>query len=258
MSWTKEEADRVLAQIVQRSQKDPAFRRLCLENAAAAVKQIAGQDLPPDFKLRFVDRAYADLIVVLPEPAGNKAGAGALSDDELSAVSGGVIMQDGLVSLSSIRLVYTAPSVNSYCFAAGTPVTMADGSTRPIETITVGANVLAFDERQRKVVVGRVSEFLNHEAVAIHRAVVEDIREDLLLTTNHPFYSGGGWHRIEDLPLRSELFHYDPSRREASPRRLLALEPTGRTEPVYNLEVEEAHTYFAGGLLVHNGGALGK
>jgi hypothetical protein len=196
--------------------------------------------------------------VVLPEPGEiAKSSKEELSDDDLAAVSGGVLLQSSFVDLRTVQMVYTSPSVSLACFAAGTPVVMADGSTRPIETLRVGDDVLAFDERRRKVAIGTVSEFLQHEPSAIHRAVVEGVSKDVLLTTNHPFYSAGRWRAIGDLPLRSELYHFDPPRRESSPRRLLALEPTGRIEPVYNLEVEEAHTYFVGGLLVHNGSAIG-
>jgi hypothetical protein len=255
MSWTKAQTDRALADIIQRAQRDPAFRKRCLDNPAAAVKEIVGQELPPGFKLRFVDNAHADLLVVLPDPITKRE---ELSDDDLSAVSGGVLYSDGLAIGGTVRVVYTSPITSASCFAAGTPVLMADGSSRPIEGLCIGDAVLAYDERDRQVVTGRVSKLLVHDPEPIHRAVVEAVRDDLLLTTNHPFYSGGRWRQIRDLPLHSELYHLEPALREASARRLLALEPTSRNEPVYNIEVDDAHTYFANGLLVHNGGVGGS
>ncbi len=88
MYWTKEETDRILREIMARSQRDGAFRQLCLKNPGAAVKQVSGHEVTPGFKLRFVDNAGADLTMVLPDPI---AFEGALSEEELSGVRGGVI-----------------------------------------------------------------------------------------------------------------------------------------------------------------------
>ena len=88
MYWTKEQTDRILRDIMARSQRDEAFRRLCLEDSGAAVKEISGHEVTPGFTVRFVDNAGADLTLVLPDPIGSE---GQLSDEELSSVRGGVI-----------------------------------------------------------------------------------------------------------------------------------------------------------------------
>ena len=248
MDWTRTQTDQVLAEILQRSQRDATFRKLCLANPGTAVKQVAGEELPPGFKLRFVENERADLTVVLPDPVFGGSSGQELSDADLASLSGGV---GGLNPQS--RVGGKGPTSAGSCFAAGTPVLMADGTSRPIEAVTVGSAVLSFDERLGRVAVNAVAKVLHHAAEPIHRAVVEGVGHDLLLTTNHPFYSAGRWRAIRDLRPEVELFHFDPAQGEA-PRRLLALEPTGRCEPVYNFEVESAHTYFVAGLLVHNGG----
>jgi hypothetical protein len=256
MAWTRAEVDRVLADIIQRARQDPAFRRLCLEKPAAAVKEVASEELPPDFKLRFVDNDHADMVVVLPDAT--PAEAGQLSDEELSAVSGGIVNPDQQLRAIKPAVNYTAPLLPGACFAAGTPVVLADGSSRSIEAIAVGTRVLAFDDRTGTVVATTVSHRLEHAPEPVYRAVVDDVARGLLVTPNHPFYSGGRWRAIGDLAVQSELFRFDARTHGASPRRLLAFEPTGHSAPVYNLEVEDVHNYFADGVLVHNGKVLGK
>jgi hypothetical protein len=242
MAWTKDHVDRTLADIIRRAQRDATFRNLCLTDAAAAVKAVSAEPLPAGFRLRFVDNDGSDLVVVLPdliEPPSNRE----LSDEELSAVSGGV---GGGGS---------TPRRPGACFAAGTPVLLADGGWRPIESIVPGTAVQAFDETQRHVVQAHVREQLVHQPEPLFRAVIEGIERPILVTANHPFYVAGRWRRIGELRLRSDLFHFDVERGESSTRRLLAFESTGTREPVFNFEVADAHTYFVDGLLVHNGGA---
>lgn len=254
MAWTKEQIDQVLAEIVRRSVKDADFRRLCLEDAAAAVKAVTSEPLPPDFKLRFIDNDHADLTVVLPDVV---EGGRELSDDELSAVSGGVVTLESSVSLNQpVRL--TSPVMPGPCFAAGTPVLLADGSTRPIEAITVGTRVLAYDDRTHQIVATTVSQRLEHGPERIYRASLEQMPHDLLVTPNHPVYSGGRWQAIGTLSIASELHAFDEAGRQATPRRLREFQATAHHEPVYNLEVEDVHSYFAHGVLVHNGRVVMK
>src|SRR5687768_9220790 len=96
MAWTKDQVDRVLADIIRRAQRDQVYRKLCLQNPSQAVKAITDEPLPAGFKLRFIDNEQADLTVVLPDlvaPGSSQE----LSDEELSAVSGGVIGEDGII-----------------------------------------------------------------------------------------------------------------------------------------------------------------
>jgi len=139
------------------------------------------------------------------------------------------------------------------CFAAGTPVLMADGTSRAIETLAVGDEVLAYDETARRVVGRRVLQCHDHAADATFRARIAGLREDLVVTAQHRFYVAGRgeWVRLAELEVGTELFHFDAALREASPRRLEHVEPAENV-PVYNLSVEEHPSYFVAGVLVHN------
>lgn len=234
MNWTKEQVDRALTEVVNRSRRDPAFRQLCLQAPEAAVAQLTSQPLPPGFKLRFVDNNHADLTVVLPDPFATVSSE--LSDSELASVSGGV----------------GGPT----CFADGTPILLADGTSRAIEAMKVGDQVLAYDERLGRVDLCSVENVLVHDDEPLSRATVEGMPNDLVLTDNHPFYVEGCWRAIRDIPPRSALFHFDPVAGEPARRRLVSLRPAARRGRVYNIEVARAHTYFVGGVLVHNGSVI--
>ena len=174
-----------------------------------------------------------------------------LSDADLESLSGGV------GGLNTQCRPGGGSNLGGSCFAAGTPVLMADGAWRPIEQVTVGSAVLSYDENLGRVTANPVTKVLHHAAEPIHRAVVEGVGRDLLLTTNHHVYSAGRFCAIRDLPPGAELFNFDLAQGEA-PRRLLGLEPTDRSEPVYNFEVESAHTYFVGGVRVRNSSIGGR
>lgn len=84
------------------------------------------------------------------------------------------------------------------CFLAGTPVTMADGSRKPIEEIKVGDRVMAFDELadngMGKLVPQRVTRTMQGTTTE-----VIDLR-GLRVTPGHRFLSNGGaWVAIEKI-----------------------------------------------------------
>ena len=139
------------------------------------------------------------------------------------------------------------------CFAAGTPVLMADGATRAIESLEVGDEVLAYDEDARTIVRRRVSQRHDHPAEATFRVRIAGVAAPLIVTAQHRFFVAARreWVRFGELEVGTELFHYDAATREASPRRLEHIEPAD-TVPVYNLSVDENPSYFVLGILVHN------
>jgi len=84
-NWTEEEVQKVVAEIGKKAAADPAFRKLCLENPAEAVKKVSGKDLPQGLRVRFVENAGAHMTFVLPDPAG----PGELGEADLDRVAGG-------------------------------------------------------------------------------------------------------------------------------------------------------------------------
>ena len=84
--WTNEEAKKALYTIKRKALTDEVFFELCLKDPKKAVKEIAGKDVPDNFKLKFIENKTDEMIIVLPTPVKkNKA----LSEDELDSIAGG-------------------------------------------------------------------------------------------------------------------------------------------------------------------------
>ena len=67
--WTKEEMEKTLLNLKKKAMKDATFRSLCIADAAAAVKEIAGKYLPDGMKLKFVENDGGHMTIVLPDMA---------------------------------------------------------------------------------------------------------------------------------------------------------------------------------------------
>jgi hypothetical protein len=87
MSATPEQQiNNAVQAVFAKAAADPVFRKLCISNPRAAIKQAADIDSPEWLKVKFVDGADADLTFVLPKPAST---SGELRDEDLERVSGG-------------------------------------------------------------------------------------------------------------------------------------------------------------------------
>jgi hypothetical protein len=95
------------------------------------------------------------------------------------------------------RQIVQQPAGPTPCFAAGTPILMANGSNKPIEEIRIGDTVLAFDSRvahgrgeliPRKVV--RFLENVTDEWMLLSLSDDQgDRRTDMVVTPSHRFLS---------------------------------------------------------------------
>ncbi len=157
------------------------------------------------------------------------------------------------------------------CFVAGTPVMMADGSTKPIEQVKPGDWVLSHSPENKTSSNGGktgASSSANRDVVAkkVVRTFVRDQAKTLALhlaggetiqtTPGHPFFvEGKGFVLAGHLAVGNAIVT-----RAGPAVRIVGVEQ--RTEAtVYNFEVEGTHTYFVGttngGLWVHNVSAVG-
>lgn len=146
------------------------------------------------------------------------------------------------------NLIPVRVTVHPECFAAGTRITMADGSERLIEQVVAGDQVLAFDEESRALVAAVVERAIVRPDV--DRLIV--INDALVTTPNHQFYTTGGLKRAQALTLGDPLYELrtGDSASELAAARVerLAARPGG--VETYNLEIAVHHNYFAGGVLV--------
>ncbi|MFE7635895.1 polymorphic toxin-type HINT domain-containing protein, partial [Kitasatospora sp. NPDC057518] len=149
------------------------------------------------------------------------------------------------------RLPPVCPLPNS--FAAGTRVLMADGSTRAIETVRIGDEVLATDPTIGLTGSRRVSATIYGPNDRDFTDISLGAGKSLTSTDHHPFWSESQkqWTDAVDLKPGDDL--RDPAGR---PQRIEDVRHWNTLQPAYNLTVDDLHTYYvvAGDtpVLVHN------
>ncbi len=145
------------------------------------------------------------------------------------------------------------PAASGGCFPAGTPVLLADGSTRAIERLALG------DVVQGKDVPARITATISFPQKAIYTLHMEDGRT-LTLTDSHPVMTEHGWQSLSPAATSRENPDLDVAPLQVDARietvqgytTLLAIEAHSEPVPVYNITVGDSHTYYANGVLVHN------
>lgn len=151
---------------------------------------------------------------------------------------------------SGINYTYMSHEAEPYdpggkggCFVAGTKVLMADGTLRNIEDVVMGEMILTREsEFSDRLVSARVVNTFEH---AVSEYLL--INDFLGVTEEHVMFVNGMWTFAEDIEIGDELIN--------SEGELVIVESIEKTvEPVmvYNIHVDEYHTYFADGIYVHN------
>jgi hypothetical protein len=128
------------------------------------------------------------------------------------------------------------------CFLKGTPITMADGTMKPIEEIVPGDQVLAYDEADGKMKSSVV------EAVRPPRTVKQYliVDETVQLTPSQPVFRNGKWVSAGDLYAGDSVLSASGGMKVLTSIRLVEDNVT-----VYNSSVRLG-TYVAHGLVFHN------
>lgn len=98
--WTSEEIQTAFQKICKKAMIDKNFRELCLKNAAKAVKEATGKELPTNFRVKFIENQGVDATFVLPNFRENPD---ELNDKELDTVAGG-INKSGLDAYAHIEI----------------------------------------------------------------------------------------------------------------------------------------------------------
>ncbi|WZO97792.1 polymorphic toxin-type HINT domain-containing protein [Isosphaeraceae bacterium EP7] len=132
------------------------------------------------------------------------------------------------------------------CFAAGTMVRTREGS-RPIESLRSGDVVLAQDPRTGSLGYQPVLR-VHHNPPASTLKVRLDGNKTVVATPIHRFWQvGKGWKMARELEPGDLLRLYNGTVRVASI-------DDDKVQPVFNLEVADAHSFFVGesGALVHD------
>ena len=139
---------------------------------------------------------------------------------------------------------------NPTCFTGDTPVYTDDGLVC-IEDVQVGDEVWAYNPETGEIELKEVLNVWVKETDEILHVLTSD-GETIDTTTNHPFYvENKGWVAAGDLEIGDTLVTADGDEVEVTD---IEIEKLDEPVLVYNLEVEDFHTYFVGeyGVLVHN------
>ncbi len=145
-------------------------------------------------------------------------------------------------SYSSHKLAKPGAEGGGGCFVAGTKITLADGSTKPIEQIKPGDYVLSRAGLDQANVPAQVIS-------TYHTSGKEYliINETMKVTPEHIVLINGQWRIAETMRVGEFLLD---AKGEFVP--IFSIERRFDQAPVYNLTVDKTETYFADGYLVHN------
>jgi hypothetical protein len=147
---------------------------------------------------------------------------------------------------------------------AGTPVVMAGGYHKFIDTIQVGDTVLAWNEDTRQIFPTPVVEALHHEETMQTLFDIElENRGKFTVNDSHPMYVAEDERFILSRELPARFVNGKPTTflgNNNEPVKLVSLRIHRERCKVYNLHVqgrgEKGHTYFANGIVVHNKGCF--
>ena len=153
------------------------------------------------------------------------------------------------ILMSSLSFVLDVATLFSSCFDGDTPVATETGFRR-IDEIRAGDRVWSYNVETGERALKKVKEVLVRENDELLH--IETSRGAIDATTSHPFYVvGKGWVAAGDLAVGDSIQAISG---DVGVVTGLKLEKLDKPIPVYNLDVEDFHSYFvADGVLVHNG-----
>ncbi|WP_192962634.1 polymorphic toxin-type HINT domain-containing protein [Propionibacterium acidifaciens] len=137
------------------------------------------------------------------------------------------------------------------CFTPDTPVLMADGSTKRIDQVQAGEQVLAHNPATGQDEPATVEQTFTHEKVPTLR--VTTTSGTVETTATHPFHvQGRGYTPASDLH-EGDILHTP----DGHTTTVVSIQATGRTETVHNLAITGHHNYHVATttgqpILVHN------
>ncbi|MFF8772141.1 polymorphic toxin-type HINT domain-containing protein [Kitasatospora sp. NPDC015120] len=145
---------------------------------------------------------------------------------------------------------------NTNSFPAGTSVVMADGSSRPIESLKVGDRILSTDPTTGITGPQTVTDTLDHDTDRLIDLDVEQVGR-VTSTAGHLLYvDNTGWREVSTLRIGDILIGQDGARH---PVTGLDDRPAIAPEKVYDLTVDGPHTFYVQGrqdngseILAHN------
>ena len=174
----------------------------------------------------------------------------------------GLENHDGATSCSKCGWKKPSGGGGGGCFAAGTKIIMSDFTTKNIEDILVGDEVIAYNEEKELFEPKKVTKSYAHYNTPRVIKVILSNNVILKITPGHPILTTEGWKSrdIENslyehntvatwLNIGDQIIGYSGL---TIVKDILEME-IPNNYVTYNIEVEICHTYLADGIVVHNG-----
>ncbi|GAB4171251.1 MAG: hypothetical protein Kow00108_05610 [Calditrichia bacterium] len=130
----------------------------------------------------------------------------------------------------------------SGCFLADTLVNIHEDKYIPIQLLKIGDSILSFDERKKKIKKNKIVEFFEGETRDYYI-----LNDKIRVTSEHPFYIEGKWKKTKELKV-GDCFYNIYGEKE----QIFSIEKVNKKSKIYNITVENTHTYFVENILVHN------
>lgn len=182
------------------------------------------------------------------------------------------LLQLGAKEIGKLALERLGICIAKACFAAGTIVQTKDGA-KNIEDLVSGDEVWAYNEETGETALKHVLNVFERRADSIVTIIADG--EKINTTPEHPFYVNGAWKEAGLLQegdtiqlfngkaaiIEQVIYKFDEELKQVALSSSDAFEEsTYHLTTVYNIEVEDWHTYFVGDLwfLVHNAVCLAK
>lgn len=146
-----------------------------------------------------------------------------------------------------------------HCFAAGSMVTLADGSTKDIKNISEGDQILSFNEANKKFEAAEVLE----TASVMHHNLVQYTFDNtsFIGTDDHPFFTLHGWAsvqpkaseaylaQVEKLRVGEKIYKFEKG--DLMNTKLVGLKPLAICMPTYTIvRLSRNNTFMVNGILV--------
>lgn len=169
------------------------------------------------------------------------------------------------IQRSRAIIIYPQASAPS-CFAAGTSITMADGTLKKIENVDVDDKILTYNIDTNEIEIGSVEKIVT----PIHSELIELEFDDNITNTNtldHPYYvKNKGWCsydpnltmlnyglKVSQYTVGDVVIQYNTSNKKTNEIHIKNLRYINKEQKTYNLQrVSKNHNFFANGILVHN------
>lgn len=160
---------------------------------------------------------------------------------------------------------YTQAQCDNYyscdggCFPAGTPISTPSGN-KEIQSLMIGDLVYGYDTETGNIVTAAITETMKHSWDEVHDRspllIIAHGKGVITLTANHWVYRHNG--------RRGEYANFDRAgmlevgdvmtMEDGKEVAITKIDKGPEYDFVYNLGVENVHTYFADGVRVHNSG----